>query len=236
MKKIPTVFERDWDGDASRVVNQVHPGCEWVLAGEGIATRKVDGVCCAYFGGVWLKRREIKPGGSAPDGFVLVAEDDETGKKVGWVPIGDGPEDKFMREAIADFSQKMQGAGAGHFEGTCEFLGPKSQGNVENAPGHMMLPHAWCEKFENVPRTFVGLREWLRGRDMEGLVFHHPDGGMAKIKLRDFGLGRARAAAALQQTATQIIPMGNDIGTIKQLLDSPYQPTIPQQFEESSDE
>ena len=43
MKKIPTMFERDWNGDRSRVVNQVHPGCEWVLAGEGVATRKLDG-------------------------------------------------------------------------------------------------------------------------------------------------------------------------------------------------
>jgi hypothetical protein len=34
------------------------------------------------------------------------------------------------------------------------------------------------------------LREWLLDRDIEGLVFHHPDGRMAKIKLRDFGLKR----------------------------------------------
>jgi hypothetical protein len=26
--------------------------------------------------------------------------------------------------------------------------------------------------------------------DIEGLVFHHPDGRMAKIKLRDFGMKR----------------------------------------------
>jgi len=36
----------------------------------------------------------------------------------------------------------------------------------------------------------VGFREWLKGRDIEGLVFHHPDGRMAKIKKRDFGLKR----------------------------------------------
>jgi len=35
-----------------------------------------------------------------------------------------------------------------------------------------------------------GLREWFKGRDIEGLVFHHPDGRMAKIKKRDFGLKR----------------------------------------------
>ena len=46
MKKIPTVFERDWNGDRSRVVDVVHPGCEWVLAGEGVPTLKQDGTCC----------------------------------------------------------------------------------------------------------------------------------------------------------------------------------------------
>lgn len=27
--------------------------------------------------------------------------------------------------------------------------------------------------------------------NIEGIVFHHPDGRMAKIKLRDFGISRA---------------------------------------------
>ncbi len=190
VKKIPTVFERDWNGDRSRVVNQVHPGCEWVLAGEGVPTRKVDGVCCALFGGVWLKRRELKPGQAAPEGFILADHDDETGKSVGWVPIGEGPEDKFMREAIADFSEKMQGAG--YFEGTCEFLGPKSQGNVENVGGHMMLPHAWCEKLNLSTGllSFDYLRGFLETFDGEGIVWHHPDGRMAKLKKRDFGFKR----------------------------------------------
>lgn len=41
MKKIPTVFVRDPD-DRKHVLPQVTPGCEWVLAGEGRATRKFD--------------------------------------------------------------------------------------------------------------------------------------------------------------------------------------------------
>lgn len=36
--------------------------------------------------------------------------------------------------------------------------------------------------------TFDGLREWLTSHPVEGLVFHHPDGRLAKIKRRDFGL------------------------------------------------
>ena len=34
------------------------------------------------------------------------------------------------------------------------------------------------------------LREYLRCRDIEGIVWHHPDGRMVKIKGKDFGFRR----------------------------------------------
>ena len=43
MKKIPTLFERTYENH--RVVgisDKVCPGMEWVLAGEGVATVKID--------------------------------------------------------------------------------------------------------------------------------------------------------------------------------------------------
>jgi hypothetical protein len=42
----------------------------------------------------------------------------------------------------------------------------------------------------DAPRMFEGLRTWLAENDVEGIVWHHPDGRMAKIKARDFGLKR----------------------------------------------
>ena len=45
MRKIISLFQRNYDGDRL-VRNEVVPGAEWVLAGEGIATRKYDGTCC----------------------------------------------------------------------------------------------------------------------------------------------------------------------------------------------
>jgi len=36
MKKIPTLFERDFDGNR-QVIDKVHPGCEWVQAGVRLA-------------------------------------------------------------------------------------------------------------------------------------------------------------------------------------------------------
>ena len=48
MKKIPTLFEREFFDDHTALAKPiVTPGMEWVLAGEGIATIKYDGACCA---------------------------------------------------------------------------------------------------------------------------------------------------------------------------------------------
>lgn len=187
MKKTPTYFERDWDGDRSRVVNKVNPACQWVADGEGVATRKLDGMCCAFVDRQYVKRRDIKKGKLAPDGFIEVEADPVTGKRVGWVPVGDGPEDQFFRDAID--------AGPLPPDGTYELVGPKSQGGVEGYPEHMLIPHtvgALGLSVEQPPRDFDGLREWMTGRDIEGVVWHHPDGRMAKLKLRDFGLKRAQ--------------------------------------------
>lgn len=185
MKKIPTLFERDWNGDRSRVVEQVHAGCEWVIMGEGNATRKIDGTSCLIRGGKLYRRRELKKGEPQPPLFELADHDEETGKTVGWMPVEpSNPSDKYHAEAFGD--------GNGLANGTYELVGPKVQGGIEKFPKYLLISHNDPELVydEPTPRTFDGLKSWLGGRDIEGLVFHHSDGRMAKIKLRDFGLKR----------------------------------------------
>lgn len=184
MKKIPTLFERDWNGDRSRIVDQVHAGCEWVLAGEGSTTRKLDGTCCLVRGGTLYKRRELRKGEPEPCGFERADFDEETGKTVGWVLVSaDDPADRWHREAFAELGHVLP-------DGTYELIGPKVQGNPEHWPGHQLVRHGDIME-DDVPRTFDGLRDWLGTQDIEGIVFHHSDGRMAKIKLRDFGLKRS---------------------------------------------
>jgi hypothetical protein len=184
MKKIPTLFDRDWSGDRSRVVPTVNPPCQWVIDGEGVATRKIDGACARVLGGVLYKRRELRQGEPAPAGFELADRDDQTGKTIGWMPVGDGPEDRWFREAFARLETPA--------DGTYELLGPKVQGNPEGLADHILSPHDTASlAFDpQPPRDFEGLRAWMSGKDIEGVVWHHPDGRRAKLKLRDFGLSR----------------------------------------------
>lgn len=68
MKKIISLFQRDYN--TRQVFNEVVPGAEWVLAGEGVATPKWDGTSVLIRDGRMFKRYEIKGAGkAAPPGF-----------------------------------------------------------------------------------------------------------------------------------------------------------------------
>lgn len=180
MKKIVSLFQRNYDGDRL-VRDEVVPGAEWVLAGEGIATRKLDGTCCMIRGGKLFKRYEVKPGKTPPPRFEPANDMDEnTGKQQGWLPVGDGPEDQYHREAMLN--------SPGLADGTYELIGPKIQSNPEGFPVHTLVSHSdpglW---FEGPARNFAAIREWAATATIEGIVWHHDDGRMVKIKRKDFG-------------------------------------------------
>lgn len=178
MRKIPTLFRRDPE-DMRRVLPEVSSGCEWVLAGEGVATRKFDGTCILIrrdgLAVHALARREVKPGKEPPAGWVEIDHDEVTGKRVGWEPADQSGFAKFVAEAIAPDLMP----------GTYELCGPKVQGNPEGFSQHVLVPHGQ-ERITGLPLTFDGLRDWLVQSEFEGIVWHHPDGRMAKLKRRDF--------------------------------------------------
>lgn len=178
MKKIISLFQRNYDTDRL-VRDEVTPGAEWVIAGEGVATRKWDGTCCMVSGGKLYKRYEIKKGGKAPENFEPANNVDcTTGKQQGWVPVGDGPEDQYHREAFYDPTITP--------DGTYELVGPKIQGNPDDFVIHSLMPHG--KAFLYPPRDFEGLKQYLSNGGIEGIVWHHPDRRMVKIKARDFGI------------------------------------------------
>lgn len=180
MKKIISLFKRDYEG-TRQVYNEVTPGAEWVLAGEGIPTQKIDGTCCMVKDGQLYKRYDAKKGKTPANGFIPAQDeaDEVTGHWPGWLFVGDGPEDKWHREAFAQ---------GGFPDGTFELCGPKIQGNPYGLRNHILIAHGIDVIKPEPARDFDGLRQWLESHSIEGIVWHHPDGRMVKIKRRDFGL------------------------------------------------
>jgi hypothetical protein len=177
MKKIISLYQRNYDGDRL-VRDEVVPGAEWVIAGEGVATRKYDGTCCMIRGGKLFKRYDAKVGKTPPAGFEAAQEPDPvTGHHPGWIPVGDGPEDRWHREAIKPDAPIP--------DGTYELVGPRIQGNPEGFAAHELVPHG-VDILADAPRSFAAIKEYLTARKIEGIVWHHPDGRMVKIKRKDF--------------------------------------------------
>lgn len=182
MQKIPTLFKRDPD-NMKHVLPEVTPGCEWVLAGEGVATRKYDGTCCMYDGSQWWARREVKANKPSPPGFIGVDHDPNTGNMVGWVPMESSSFAKWHAEAVE--------RGFKYRSGTYELIGPKINGNPEHCYDHQLVEHSSAPlvgrqdvaSFQDAKDLVMVLgRQYL----YEGVVWHHPDGRMAKLKYRDF--------------------------------------------------
>lgn len=219
MKKIPSVFLRDYetipligsetairstviDGKVSHLpinqkttkgrflaTQQVTPGCEWVLNGEGIATRKWDGTAVMFDGFFWYKRYDAKHGKTAPEGFLPCQEPDQiTGHWPGWVKVDfDSNADKYIAEAIRNTYPKGLGElGAG----TYEAIGPKINGNKDKGAFHHLQKHGeYNIQLTSNDLSYEGIKYVLEFLwQMEGLVFHHPDGRMAKVKRADFGM------------------------------------------------
>ncbi|MEO1618355.1 MAG: hypothetical protein AAFV88_21060 [Planctomycetota bacterium] len=183
MEKIPTIFER---GPDFKVTDQIREGCEWVFAGEGLATEKLDGtnVRLTIRAGqcVRLEKRRNPSKKQKAQGI-----------KDGWYVDADefGKEDKWIFEAMqnTDLSEWPDG------EHSAEALGPRIQGNPLGLEQHLCVPfNLVIPTFDELDRSFDGLKQALNELESkyspenlaEGIVFHHPDGRRAKIKRKDF--------------------------------------------------
>jgi len=176
VKKIPSIFERDWDGDRSLVTDK--PTEAHTMLDGATATRKWDGTAAMVRDGRVYKRYDCKPGKTAPDGFEPAQDKDEkTGHWPGWIPVDRGkPEDKWFCDA--DLPEN---------DGTYELCGPKIGGNPEGFDHHLFLEHGNLPLY-HIPTDYDGLLDFFTQFRLEGIVWWKDGEPVGKIKRRDFGL------------------------------------------------
>ncbi len=183
MKKIPTLFERVFENHKKvDIKSDVVSGMEWVLAGEGIATEKMDDSCCAIMNGMFYKRYDAKRGKTPPVGAIPCGEPDAvTGHWPHWVKVSlEDKGDIWHMEAYRNSN------GEELTDGTYEVIGPHFQRNPYGLEQDILVRHGE-RVLADVPRSFEGIRDYLKEHYIEGIVFWKDGEPQCKIKRSDFG-------------------------------------------------
>ncbi|MCQ2308096.1 MAG: hypothetical protein MJ000_11135 [Bacteroidales bacterium] len=200
MKKIPTLFERTFDGhkivDIKPVVT---PGLNYILSGAGTATVKWDGSCVMIKNGRLYKRYDAKKGKTPPSGAIPCCDPDPvTGHWPHWVKVdANNNSDKWYCVAADNFRYNGRycsgipesGSDRCLIDGTYEAVGPKFQGNPYDFAMNTLIRHGEYEipELNNGPRTFESIRDYLKTHCIEGIVFWDMGAPVCKIKRSDFG-------------------------------------------------
>lgn len=203
MKKMPTLFERVYENHkVVDILPKVIKGMEWVLGGEGVATVKIDGSCCAIINGEFYKRYDAKKGRKVPDGAIKCQNEPDpiTGHLPCWVKCDrNNPSDRWFWAAydfspvipsipkvfIPDSAGKMLYSELQKIPVTFEAVGKHFQGNPYNLNYDILVPHG-KEEIE-IERTFDVIKKYLSENYIEGIVFWRDGEPKCKIKRSDFG-------------------------------------------------
>ena len=186
MKKIPTLFERVYENHkVVGILPKVTEGMEWVLTGEGIATVKWDGSCCAIIDGELYKRYDAKKGKKPPEGAIPCCDPDPvTGHWPHWVKCDrNNPSDRWFFAAY-EYSMLVSFDGL-LSDATYEAVGEHINGNPYNLKGDRLIRHGITR--DNVERSFEGIKHYLETHKHEGIVFWRNGQPQCKIKRTDFG-------------------------------------------------
>ena len=190
MEKISTLYKKD-PNDLGRVINELVPENNWVINGDGIATRKFDGTATAIINSELYRRYDCKidketgeykkliPIGAIP----CQSPDKLSGHHPHWIKCNrNNPTDKYHFKAFDELQNKV--------DGTYELCGEKVQRNPEKIEGYKLINHG-CEILDISDYSFENLKKYLTITDIEGIVFHNKnDGRMCKIRKDDFGIKR----------------------------------------------
>lgn len=196
MQKIPTIFERDWDGNRGVIDKFIEVEGHLTATGSNLlptelkigtpATEKLDGTNVRltvrnHILVILEKRRnpsKLDKGRGVEEPWYVDANEFS-------------PEDKWIYDAVknTDLSDIPDGEWSG------EAIGSNIQGNPLGLDKNIVVLFSLGQApvFENVPVAFNELKEWLPKQqskygtgNIEGIVWHLSNGEMFKIKTKDF--------------------------------------------------
>lgn len=199
-------------GRAERIsINKLSPHLQSLMdAGIRFSfTVKFDGSCMMIRNGLLCKRRDLKmkkgkKSFDYPTGWFQTGEATDETHLIGFMPIDlNSKEDAHMASTLSkdgrarvlladpsgDFEEKLgaleQMVPLEELEGrTCEFLGPKSQGNLYGLERHCLLLHGEF-RISNPPHILdlEVFRSWMeeQGKGIEGIVLHFENGNCFKV-------------------------------------------------------
>jgi len=186
MRKIKTIFKRDWGGNGN-VINEYIDGFDPSILMMSTATEKLDGtnVRITTRNNVVVRvEKRINPNSIQKSKGIVDPWYKDTDEY--------SPEDKWIFDATknTDYSDVPDGEWSG------EAVGKNIQGNPLGLENNKVVFFTLGQApvFYNVPTDYDGLREWLPkqrskyGNDcgIEGIVWHCENGDMFKIKTKDF--------------------------------------------------
>lgn len=214
MKKIPTLFEREFENHRLiRTLDKVTPGFEWVLNGEGAATVKYDGSCCAIIDEKFYVRYDAKAGRKPPEGAIPCCDPDPvTGHWPHWLEVDILNPQKDYKWFVKAYKNTFGIPDLGwrnlaniEFNlpftipqnATYEAIGPHFNSNPYHIDQDRLIMHGQTilneELFPTMlgngdgKRTFEDIKRFLEETEIEGLVFWKDGEPQCKIKRRDFG-------------------------------------------------
>lgn len=185
MRKIKTIFDRNWEGDKTLKNVYIEPNIPDLLT-QAVATEKIDGmnirVTVRQNSVVRVEKRRNPDKIQKYKGII----------EPWYVDASDSSEDKWIMDAVknTDFKEIPDGEWSG------EAVGKNIQGNPLNLENNRVCFFTLNQApiFEDVPTDYEGLKAWLPAQKskygnncgIEGIVWHLPNGDMFKIKVKDF--------------------------------------------------
>lgn len=196
MVKLSTLFDIEFTNQIKHLKRSVRQCNEWVFTDKANSKpmRKLDGSACAVIDGMLYARYDAKNGKSAPqDAIPCQDADPVTGHHPHWDPVTE-TKTQYKWHIAALCGIKLSDVHKFYEDGTYELVGEKINSNREKLSGHQLVRHdsLLLDDFPDydIDNGYDVIKEYLTTHDIEGIVFHHTDGRMCKIRKSDYNIER----------------------------------------------